>query len=52
MNKRDEIEQSVYKCLCSCCPRAKQCHDDCVTCEEFDDVLSKALKKAGINDVS
>lgn len=26
----------VYENMCEACPEAKKCHEDCVTCEEYD----------------
>ena len=40
MNKFD-IEYFVYRRMCSLCPNAVRCHDDCETCEEFDNEVSK-----------
>lgn len=40
MNKF-EIEYFVYSRMCYACPNAKRCHDECDTCEEFDNEVSK-----------
>ena len=28
-------EDQIYELLCSNCPRAKQCHEDCEHCDEY-----------------
>lgn len=45
-NQREEdlIIQRVYGELCWCCPRAKQCHEDCTTCDDFDDLVQSQLQ--------
>ena len=37
--KRYQLEQQVYNTMCSSCPNAKQCHDDCVTCDEYEEAM-------------
>jgi len=41
----DEITQGVYHEMCGSCPHARYCHEECVTCEDYDVVLIKAFKK-------
>lgn len=45
---RDKIEQDLYCETCRCCPRAKQCHEECENCEEYETELEKQLKKVGL----
>ena len=35
----NEIEMRVYRELCCGCPNSKKCHDDCVTCEKYDNAV-------------
>lgn len=39
-----EIEQAIYQKLCSHCPNAKYCHEECENCKEYDEALERALK--------
>ena len=32
----ETIEEFIYAQRCRSCPRAKHCHDECITCEQFD----------------
>jgi hypothetical protein len=41
----DDIEMEVYRVLCSQCPNARRCHDDCDTCSAYDREIAKANKK-------
>lgn len=43
----EDLEYQLYKRLCSHCPNAKQCHEECETCETFDEELGE-LTKDGI----
>lgn len=38
----ESVEQKVYEHMCSCCPRARHCHEECETCEEFDVALEES----------
>lgn len=40
-----DIEYIVYQKLCSNCPNAKQCHEECETCEEYDKEISESYGK-------
>ena len=35
----EDIEYKLYKMMCSDCPNAKKCHEECDTCEEYDEEL-------------
>lgn len=35
MSEQD-IEYLVYQRMCKYCKNARQCHDECETCEEYD----------------
>ena len=35
----EDLEYQVYKRLCSHCPNQKRCHDECETCEQYDQEL-------------
>ena len=41
----NKVREIVYKKMCSCCPYAKQCHDECEECDEFNEELEKELEK-------
>ena len=42
----EDLEYQVYKRLCSQCPNAKKCHEECETCEEYDrEVMNYAQRK-------
>lgn len=41
----DKIEAKVYKILCSYCPYSKQCHEECITCDEYNDMLQMEAEK-------
>ena len=45
-NDTDEenLTDIIYSHMCCCCIKEKQCHDDCVTCSNFDNELDKVLK--------
>lgn len=40
--KMKSIEEVVYSKMCGSCPKSKYCHEECITCEEFDNELKKA----------
>lgn len=42
---KDEITFRCYKEKCGSCRDVKLCHDECVTCEEFDEALESSLSK-------
>ena len=33
--------ERLYMRMCSCCPNAKKCHEECITCEDFDEALNR-----------
>lgn len=33
--------ERLYMRMCSSCPKAKECHDECITCEDFDKALER-----------
>ena len=33
------LEELVYQRLCSNCPKAKECHDNCEHCDDYYDEL-------------
>ena len=37
------LESKVYKQMCSNCPNAKKCHEECITCEEYDNKLGEIV---------
>ena len=41
--EKNEIEMKIYSRMCGSCPNAKMCHEECETCEEYDEVLACAL---------
>ena len=51
MTKKEILFDRLYKKMCCSCPRAKQCHEDCETCEKFDNELDALMKKP-LNDNS
>jgi len=40
MNTKTKYER-VYEKLCSGCPNEVKCHEECETCEDFDELLNK-----------
>ncbi len=42
---KKDIEQEVYEKLCSYCPFSRRCHEEVLTCTEFDIELAKAQNK-------
>ncbi len=44
----NDICDRVYEEMCSRCPRAIICHEDCVECEEFGDTVQAECDKVGI----
>ena len=38
-------EQIVYERMCASCPNSKYCHEECETCENFDNEVEKERKK-------
>ena len=42
--KEMEIEHKVYKKMCLDCMYAKKCHEECETCEEFDEMVEMEKK--------
>lgn len=43
-----KISFELYYSMCRDCPNSKQCHDDCVNCDEYEKELEKELKEAGV----
>ena len=43
-----KISFELYYSMCRDCPNAKECHDSCESCEEYEEELEKELKKAGV----
>ena len=43
--KEKDLMYQLYWLMCRDCPNAKSCHDDCVTCEEYDEELERLLKE-------
>lgn len=39
-----ELEQAIYQKLCSHCPNAKYCHEECENCDEYNETLERALE--------
>lgn len=44
----NDICDRVYEEMCSRCPRAIICHEDCVECVEFGDTVQAECDKVGI----
>jgi hypothetical protein len=42
-NIEDNVEQEVYSRMCSSCPNARRCHEDCETCDSYDRAIRQAL---------
>ena len=47
---RSELEQVLYNEMCSTCRSAKKCHEECETCEEYEEELEKELNKHMVNE--
>lgn len=43
MNEKD-LEYQLYKAMCSSCPNARKCHEECEPCDEFQDELERLEK--------
>lgn len=39
----DEINQRVHNELCHSCPHSKECHEECKTCDDFNDLVQLYL---------
>ena len=39
-----ELEQAIYQRLCSHCPNAKYCHEECENCDEYEQTLARELE--------
>ena len=37
----EDLEMKIYQMLCSNCPNARKCHEQCETCEEYDEEIRK-----------
>lgn len=44
----DKICSKIYDLMCLRCPRAFQCHEDCVECEDFGDAVQEECERVGI----
>lgn len=44
-NLVEKLENRVYAKMCSSCPKAKYCHEECVNCEEYDEELEKVVNE-------
>ena len=40
MNEKDLIYQ-LYRLMCSECPNARKCHEECGSCEEYEEELER-----------
>jgi hypothetical protein len=40
----EDIEEHVYNRMCSGCERARYCHEECETCEEYDEAIEELEK--------
>lgn len=36
------IEEIIYARMCKSCPNAKKCHEECETCEEYEEEVENA----------
>lgn len=52
MKKIVDIEQKLYAKMCSNCPSAKKCHEQCENCEEYENELKKALGHKRANQLT
>lgn len=41
----EDLEYQLYRLMCGSCPNAKKCHEECETCEEYDDELARIKKE-------
>ena len=41
-----DIEMKLYQQMCSNCPYAKECHENCENCEEFERELERVENDA------
>ena len=39
MKETNVWRETVYNIMCTNCPDAKKCHDECTECDEFLDVV-------------
>ncbi len=39
--QKESKEEKVYDKLCRYCPNAKHCHDDCVTCDKYEEAMDQ-----------
>ena len=44
MTTEDRIEQMIYSKMCCGCLKEKYCHEECETCEEYEQALERALE--------
>ena len=45
MNEKD-LAYQLYRLMCSECPNARKCHEECETCEEYNEEM-KRLEREG-----
>ena len=37
----EDIEMMVYRLMCSDCPNARRCHEECENCEEYEEEVER-----------
>lgn len=42
---RDTKREIIYREMCYCCSNEKKCHEECITCEKFDNAMEKPLTR-------
>lgn len=42
-NLKGNFEMKVYEKMCSCCPHAKECHNDCESCDDYFKELGRVV---------
>lgn len=43
-NDEETINDYLYHDMCSCCPGSMRCHEECESCDSFNEALDDALK--------
>lgn len=46
----DDLEMKIYQLMCASCPSARLCHEECTTCDEYEEELENALQTGEINN--
>lgn len=41
----DDLEMRIYQLMCKDCPSAYLCHENCTTCDEYEEELELALQE-------